>query len=210
MAKPSDSPRYAPGRGCRRLAGRSACRSRIYAGSFEVAVEMPLALLVALFEEPAVAAFRIGQDLPAIIVAIPKEKAVGAVLEMRLGDFLEPPHLGLGADRAMRLIHFILGANIEAVVVEEVHLPDILAVDDRDRVRATEPDEQRDRAGLHDFEAEKLLVEPPRERQVAALQRTVREKVELQCRRRFCALRRGACVVDWWHLRPPPRYVGRS
>ena len=46
----------------------------------EVAVEMPFAALVALLEKPAVAAFRIGQDFPAIVVGIPKEEAVSAVL----------------------------------------------------------------------------------------------------------------------------------
>ena len=60
----------------------------IDARALEVAVEMTFAVLVALFKQPAIAAFRIGQDLPAIIVAIPKEETVGAVLEMRLGDFL--------------------------------------------------------------------------------------------------------------------------
>src|SRR6266851_1003245 len=154
MAKPSDSPRYAPGRGYRRLTRRSALGSRIYAGSLEVAVEMPLALLVALFEEPAVAAGRIGQDLPAIIVAIPKEKAVGAVLQMRLGDLLEMPFLGLGADGVVRRVNFILGANIEPVMVEQVHFPRLLAEHDRDAVRAAQSDQQRDRAGLHDVEAE--------------------------------------------------------
>jgi len=50
---------------------------------------MTFAVLVALFEQPAITTFRIGQDLPAIVVAIPKEETVGAVLKMRFGDFLE-------------------------------------------------------------------------------------------------------------------------
>src|SRR2546427_607466 len=70
------------GRAAGRLRRHRAFGSRAYAGSLEVTVEVSLALLVALFEEPAVAAFRIGQDLPAIVVAIPEEKAVGAVLEV--------------------------------------------------------------------------------------------------------------------------------
>src|SRR5712692_5874376 len=82
----------------RRLTCRSTTGSGTDSGPLEVAVEMPLALQVALFEHPAVAALWIGQDLPAIIVAIPEEEAVGAVLEMRFGDFLQPPLLGLGAD----------------------------------------------------------------------------------------------------------------
>src|SRR5712691_5682856 len=83
------------GRKSRRLTRRSALGSGTDAGSLEVSVEMTFALKVALFEQPAVAALRIGQDLPAIIVAIPEEKAVGAMLEMRFGDFLEMPFLGL-------------------------------------------------------------------------------------------------------------------
>src|SRR5260370_24819707 len=95
----------------RRLTRRSAPGSG-NARPLEVAVEMPLALQVALLEQPAIAAGRIGQDLPAIVVAIPEEEAVGAVLQMRLGDFLELPRLRPGANRPMRLVHFILGANI--------------------------------------------------------------------------------------------------
>src|SRR5437667_12410482 len=94
------------------------------AGPLEVAVEMAFALLVALLEQPAVAALRIGQDFPAIIVAVPEEEAVGAVLKMRLGDLLEVPCLGLGADDAVRLVHLLLGADVEPVVVEEVHPAD--------------------------------------------------------------------------------------
>src|ERR1700730_7423406 len=133
-----------------RFSARRATGLAIHAGPLEVAIEMPLACLVALLEQPAVAAFRIGQDLPAIIVAIPKEEAVGAVLQMRLGDFLEVPRIGLGADGVVRLVHLLLGADIEPVVVEEVHPANVLAVDDRNRVRAAKPDQQRDRARLHD------------------------------------------------------------
>src|ERR1051326_290564 len=107
---------------------------------------MALAFLVALIEQPAVAAGRVGQDLPAIVVAIPEEKAVGAVLKMRLRDFLEAPFLGPGADRAVRLVDFLLGANVEPVVVEEVHLVGLLTIDDGDRVGAAEANEEGNRA----------------------------------------------------------------
>ena len=120
---------------------------------------MPFALLVALFEQPTIAAFRVGQDFPAIIVAIPKEEAVGAVLKMRFGDFLEVPLFGLGADDAVRLIHLFLGADIESVVVQKVHSAEFLAVDDGDGVGAAQSDEKRDRARLDDLETEKLFVE---------------------------------------------------
>src|SRR5437762_14248081 len=102
---------------CVALTRRSATGSGGDAGTLEVAVELAFARKVALFEEPAVAAGRIGQDLPAIIVAIPEEEAVGAVLQMRLGDLLQPPLLGLGADGAVRLVDLFLGADIEPVVV---------------------------------------------------------------------------------------------
>ena len=84
-------------------------------------------MLVALFKQPAIAAFRIGQDLPAIVVAIPKEEAVGTVLKMRFGDFLETPLLGLRTDDAVYIIYLFLAADIEPVVVEEVHFADVLA-----------------------------------------------------------------------------------
>ena len=92
---------------------------------------MPFTLLVPLLEQPTIAAFRVGQDLPAIIVAIPKEEAVGAVLKMRFGDFLETPLLGLRTDDAVYLIYLFLAADIEPVVVEEVHFADVLAVNRR-------------------------------------------------------------------------------
>jgi len=165
--------------------------SGIDALSFEAAVEMTFPLLVAQFKQPAIAAFRIGQDLPAIIVAIPKEEAVGAVLKMRFRDFLEVPLLGLGANDAVRLIHLFLGADIEPVVVEEVHSADVLAVDNGNGVGAAQSNEKRDWARLDDLKPEKLLVEAARESEVAAFQRAVRQKVELKRWRRFFARRMG-------------------
>ena len=109
-------------------------------------------MLVALFEQPTIAAFWIGQDLPAIIVAIPKEKAVGAVQKMRFRDFLEMPLLGLGTDDAVCLIYLFLGADIEPVVVEQVHSADVLAVNDGNGVGAAQSNEKRDRARLDDVE----------------------------------------------------------
>src|SRR5215470_11797812 len=87
------------------------------AGPLKVAVEMSFALLITLFEQPTIAALGVGQDLPAVIVAIPKEEAVGTVLKMRFGDFFEVPVLGLGADDAVRFIHLFLSADIKPVVV---------------------------------------------------------------------------------------------
>src|SRR5207302_5491280 len=106
------------------------------ARAFEVAVEMALARLIALFEQPAVAAVRIAQDLPAIAVGVPEKEAIGAVLQTRFRDLLELPVVALGADGAVCLVDLLLGADIEPVMVEEVHFADILAEDDRDRVWA--------------------------------------------------------------------------
>src|SRR5215471_10828827 len=146
-----------------RTAEGGACSNYLFGSGFaslgidaralEVAVEMTFAVLVALFKQPAITAFRIGQDLPAIIVAIPKEETVGAVLEMRFGDLLEMPFFGLGTDDAVCLIHLFLGADIEPVVVEEVHPADVLAVNDGNGVGATQSNEKRDRARLNDLEA---------------------------------------------------------
>jgi hypothetical protein len=113
---------------------------------------MSFAPLVALFEQPTIATFWVSQDFPAIIVTIPKEEAVGAVLKVRFRDLFEVPLLGLGADDAVRLIHFFPGAHIEPVVIEEVHSSDVLAVNDGDSVGATQSNEKRDRARLDDVE----------------------------------------------------------
>ena len=51
----------------------SATYLGIDARALEIAVQMTFAVLVALFEQPAIAAFRISQDLPAIIVAQKKK-----------------------------------------------------------------------------------------------------------------------------------------
>ena len=118
-----------------------------------------LAELVTPLEEPTIAVFWVSQDLLAVIVAIGKEEAVGAVLKMWFRDFFEMPLLGLRADDAVRLIHLFPGADIEPVVVEEVHSADILAVDHGNGVGATQSNKKRDRARLDDLEPEKLLVE---------------------------------------------------
>src|SRR5262249_19171808 len=144
------------------------------AGPFKVAVEMSFAVLVPLFEQPAIAALRVGQDLPAIIIAIPKEEAVGTVLEMWLGDFFEVPLVSLSTDNGRRLAALLLRAAIEPVVVEEVHPADVLAIDNRNGVGATQSNKKRNRARLDDFKAEKLLVETARKSEVTALQRSVR------------------------------------
>src|SRR5665213_3318543 len=89
----------------------SGC-SHIDAGALEVAVEMALAGLVADAEEPAVAAFRIGQDLPAIVVDIPEIEAVSAVLEDRLADLGELPLPSLLHGDPVRFINLFLGLDV--------------------------------------------------------------------------------------------------
>ena len=42
---------------------------------------------VALLEDPGVAALRVGEDLPGVVVAVPEEEAVGAVALGGLGLF---------------------------------------------------------------------------------------------------------------------------
>ena len=61
------------------------------------------------------------------------------------------------------------------------------------------PNKKRDRARLNDAETKKLLVEAARESKIAALQRAMRQKVELERRRRFAALRRCGGVSRQCH-----------
>jgi len=86
------------------------------------------------------------------------------------------------------LIYLFLGADIEPIVVEEVHSADVLAVNDGNGVGAAQSNKKRDWARLNDLETKKLLIEAAREAEIAALQRTVRQKVELE--RRSAPLRR--------------------
>src|SRR5665213_3569391 len=159
----------------------SGC-SHVDAGALEIAVEMALAGLVANAEEPAVAAFRIGQDLPAIVVDIPEIEAVGAVLEDRHADLGELPLLGLLHNRLVRRVDLLLGLDVEAVMVEEAHLAGLLGLHHGDDVIAAEPDEQRDLAGLHHVEAEELLIEFAREINIVRIERAVRKEVQLERR----------------------------
>src|SRR5207237_7556101 len=62
------------------------------------------------------------------------------------------------------------------------------AKDDGDWVWAAQPDQERDRASLHHIKAEELLVEAARKCEIAALERAMREKPQLE-RRRFWTLR---------------------
>src|SRR5882724_350166 len=153
--------------------------SPLEAGALEISVEVTLALLVADAKQPAVATLGVRQDLPAVAVAIPEKEAIGAVLQHWLGDLGEFPLIGLLGDDAVRRVHFLLGVNIEPVMVEKVHFAHLLAFDHRDDVVAAEPDQQRDRAGLHHLEAEELLVELARPLDLPTFERPMREKIEL-------------------------------
>src|SRR6266852_531179 len=72
----------------------------------------------ALAEHPAVAAPRVGEDLPPVVVEGREGERVGAVLVGGLGDLLQPPlFLPLVEDRAA-LVDFLARGDVQAVVVE--------------------------------------------------------------------------------------------
>src|SRR6266487_1766200 len=53
----------------------------------------PRGEVAALAEHPAIAALRVGEDLPPVVVEVREVKRVGAVLVGGLGDLLQPPLL---------------------------------------------------------------------------------------------------------------------
>ena len=101
----------------------------------------------------------------------------------------------------MRRVHFLLGADIKTVVVEQVHLAGLLAVDDRVGVIATKPDEQRNRARLHHVKAEEFLIKLAREGEVAAFECAVRQELELESRGRLIGFSRRGRVFGHCHER---------
>src|SRR5205809_4945471 len=77
--------------------------------------------VAALAEHPAVAALRVGEDLPPVVVEVREVERVGAVLVGGLGDLLQPPLLLALVEDAVALVHFLARRDIEAVVVEKSH-----------------------------------------------------------------------------------------
>jgi hypothetical protein len=77
----------------------------------EAFLHMAFAGKVALVEDPAVAALRIRQDLPAVVVGVPEMEAVGAVGGNRFADVVQPPLLGLLKFNPARLCAPLDGAN---------------------------------------------------------------------------------------------------
>src|SRR5258706_16214244 len=57
----------------------------------EALLEMPAPLEVALLEDPGVAALRVRQHFPRVVVRVPKKEAVGAVPLARLGEVVQAP-----------------------------------------------------------------------------------------------------------------------
>src|SRR5665213_3206 len=198
ISVPSTTP--APGR----AASVTSCIS-VDARPLEIAVEMALALEIAQLEQPGIATLRVGQNLPGIAVGIPEIKTIGAVLQHRLADLLQPPFLGLLDHDTVRLFDIRLGLDIEAVMVQQIHLGRALRIDDGIDMRPAQPDDQRDRAGAMDLEAEKLLIEFLGEVEIARFQRAVRQEIQLQRRLDFLRGRRGG--VGDRHERSPSTFV---
>ena len=121
---------------------------------------MAFTVEVTLFEQPTIAALRIGEDFPTIVVHIPEEKAIGAVLQDRLADLVQSPLTLLFYNRLVGRIDFFLRFHIEAVMVEHRHLlvVTIFLFDYRYCVGTTEPNKDGDRAGTNDLEPEKFGV----------------------------------------------------
>ena len=78
---------------------------------------MAFAFQIALLEQPAISALWIGKDFPAIVIHIPEEKAVGAVLQDWLADLVQIPPILLLHNRFIRGVHFFLSFDIQTVIL---------------------------------------------------------------------------------------------
>jgi len=165
-------------------AGRSSGGIR-HARPPEIAIKMSPAGLITLLEEPAIAAFGISQDFPAIVITIPEVKTVRPVLENWLADFVEVPFLLIFKNYLIRRIDLLLRFNVQAVVVEYRHIPFFFRFDDRNSVLTTKAYHERDRTSLHDFQAKEFFVEPSRERQILRFKGAVRKEIQLEPRLSF-------------------------
>src|SRR5580765_1833896 len=145
-------------------------------------LEMAAAFEVALLEDPGVAAARVGKDFPGVVVAVPEEKAVGAVALGGLLDVVQAPLFGLLGAQAPCLVHFGIGVDVEAVVVAARHRLLVLGEDHRVHVVAAEADHERDVARAYDFQTQEFLVEAARRLEVLGAESAVREEARLQRR----------------------------
>src|SRR4051812_36292133 len=118
----------------------------------EAFLEVAAAFEVALLEDPGVAAARVRKDFPGVVVAVPEEKAVGAVALGGLLDVMQAPFRRLLGAQPPGLIHFRIGVDVEAVVVAARHRLLILGEDHRVDVVAAEPNHERDMARAYDFQ----------------------------------------------------------
>src|SRR5690348_16372617 len=157
----------------------------LHARPLEIAVVVALAALIADPEQPVIAALRIAENLPAILVGVPEIEAVGAVLQHRRRNLVQLPLFRLGDDDAVSGVDLFLGFDVEAVMVEQAHFARPLGVDYGDAMLAAQADHQRDLAGLNHVEPEKFFVEFPRECQVARFERAMREEIEFERGLRF-------------------------
>src|SRR5882724_7942515 len=83
--------------------GPSVIRSSAHRAR-EILAPVPSARLIATFEHPAVAALRVGQNLPGVLISIPEIKAIGSMLDTRLTDLVQPPSRGLFQNYLVRTI----------------------------------------------------------------------------------------------------------
>jgi hypothetical protein len=80
---------------------------------------MTASSLIATLEHPRISAGRVGEDLPAIVVSVPEEKAVAAVLNNRLADLVQAPFFSVPEDESVALIHVGVGRDIDSIVIQE-------------------------------------------------------------------------------------------
>ncbi len=127
--------------------------------------------LIATLEHPGISAGRVGEDLPTVVVSVPEEEAVAAVLNHRFADLVQAPFFSVPEDESVALIHFGFGIDIDSIVIQEWQLAGTLVADcDTDiDMLATEAAPDGAWTRLHHLEAEKLFVEPPGECEITTL-----------------------------------------
>ena len=132
--------------------------------------EVTFSFKVTLLKDPVVAAFGVGEDLPSVVIEIPKVKTVGAITLDGSGDVFDGPFLGLLAAQLVRLIDLLVGQDIKPIVVAAMHFVLVLDLHNGVDMSAAKLHHHGNGTRANHREAQELLVKNPRLLQISTAQ----------------------------------------
>jgi len=123
--------------------------------------EVTFSFKVTLLKDPVVAAFGVGEDLPSVVIEVPKVETVCAMTLNGFGDVFDGPFLSLLAAQLVRLIDLLVGQDIQTIVVAAMHFVLILDLHNGVDMSAAELHHHGDGARANHREAQELFVKKP-------------------------------------------------